>query len=101
MIVVPIPASSGSRRARSWIVRFAASIVCRSSCSGGACGSSRSKDSAAVFEATSPAWAPPMPSATTNSGPRMKSESSLALRWRPVSVRVAWSSIRSISSPRI
>ena len=36
-----------------------------------------------------------MPSATTKIGERTKNESSLALRWRPVSVRNAWSSTRS------
>ena len=35
-------------------------------------GSSRSKASAAAFEATSPAWAPPIPSATTKIGARTK-----------------------------
>ena len=54
-----------------------------------------------LCEATSPAWAPPIPSATTKIGARTKKESSLALRWRPVSVRKAWSSIRSIApTPR-
>src|SRR4029079_5489925 len=48
---------------------------------------------------TSPAWAPPIPSATTNSGARVKTESSLALRWRPVSVRTAESSILSAIEP--
>src|SRR3977135_3242614 len=41
-------------------------------------------------EATSPAWAPPIPSATphstTNSGERASSESSLARRCMPVSL---------------
>src|ERR1700689_562894 len=44
------------------------------------------KDSTAMREATSPAWAPPMPSATTNSGGRASSESSLARRCIPVSL---------------
>ena len=52
-------------------------------------------------EATSPAWAPPIPSATTKIGARTKNESSLALRWRPVSVRNAWSSTRSTAHPRL
>ena len=38
MIVVPIPARSGSARASSWIVRLAASIVSRRTRSGGAVG---------------------------------------------------------------
>ncbi len=96
MIVVPIPAREGSARASWWILLFAASIVSRSTGSGGASGRSRSKDSAAAFEATSPAWAPPIPSATTKIGARTNSESSFSLRWRPVSVRNAWSSTRSI-----
>ena len=48
------------------------------------------------FEATSPACAPPMPSATTNSGERTSSESSLARRWRPVSLPEYCSATRSI-----
>src|SRR6476619_3822072 len=101
VIVVPIPAREGSARARSWMRRLAASIVSRRKCSGGPSGRSRSKDSAAAFEATSPAWAPPMPSATTKIGARTKNESSLALRWRPVSVRNAWSSTRSTRHHRL
>src|SRR5271170_53260 len=48
-------------------------------------------------EATSPACAPPMPSATTNSGERASSESSLARRWRPVSLPAYCSATRSTS----
>src|SRR5215213_11413334 len=55
----------------------------------------RSTASTATAEATSPAFAPPMPSATANSGGRTASESSFALRWRPTSVRPACSTIRS------
>ena len=99
VIVVPIPAREGSARASSWIRRFASSIVSRRKPSAGASGRSRSKASAAVFEATSPACAPPIPSATTKIGARTKSESSFSLRWRPVSVRKAWSSIRSKPRP--
>src|SRR3954469_4862224 len=51
--------------------------------------------STATAEATSPAFAPPMPSATANSGGRTTSESSLAVRWRPTSVRPACSTMRS------
>ena len=47
-----------------------------------------SNESAAILDATSPAWAPPIPSATANTGPWTQ-ESSLAVRWRPVSVRNA------------
>src|SRR5271170_7389057 len=55
------------------------------------------KASTAMREATSPACAPPMPSATTNSGERASSESSLARRWRPVSLPAYCSATRSIS----
>ena len=56
----------------------------------------RWKASTASFEATSPACAPPMPSATTNSGERTISESSFARRWRPVSLPEYCSATRSI-----
>ena len=46
----------------------------------------RSKAPAAIRDATSPAWAPPIPSATAKMGERAKYESSLAFLWRPVSV---------------
>src|ERR1039458_7302901 len=55
------------------------------------------KDSTAIREATSPACAPPIPSGTTNSGERASRESSLARRWRPVSVPAYCSATRSIS----
>ena len=45
-----------------------------------------SNASTAIREATSPACAPPIPSATTNTGARANDESSLSRRWRPVSV---------------
>ena len=54
--------------------------------------------STATADATSPAFAPPMPSATANSGGRSTSESSLALRCRPTSVRPACSTIRSATA---
>src|SRR5436305_8928249 len=54
-------------------------------------------DSTAIRDATSPACAPPIPSATTNSGERASSESSLARRWRPVSVTAYCSPTRSMS----
>src|SRR5215210_381327 len=50
--------------------------------------------STATAEATSPAFAPPIPSATANRGGSTTSESSLALRWRPTSVRPACSMMR-------
>src|SRR4029077_5460634 len=80
-----------------WVVRFAPSIVSSRYRSGAAAGSSPANDSAAAFEATSPACAPPIPSATTNSGARVKKESSLALRWRPVSLRTASSAMRRLT----
>src|SRR5579859_6420372 len=55
--------------------------------------------STAIRDATSPARAPPIPSATTNSGARASSESSFARRWRPVSVPAYCSATRSIRSP--
>src|SRR5215210_3407765 len=51
--------------------------------------------STATADATSPAFAPPMPSATANSGGLTTSESSFAVRWRPTSVRPACSTMRS------
>src|SRR5215217_5108246 len=47
--------------------------------------------STATADATSPAFAPPIPSATANSGGLTTSESSFALRCRPTSVRPACS----------
>ena len=63
----------------------------------------RSKASIAMREATSPACAPPIPSATTNTGERAKYASSFARRARPVSECEKWSvATRSIGaiSPR-
>src|SRR5271154_1705353 len=96
--VVPIPACSALAWDSSWICELASSARAESASSGSA-GSSRPclKDSTAIREATSPAWAPPIPSATTNSGERASSESSLALRWSPVSVPAYCSATRSIS----
>src|SRR5919108_3392929 len=54
-----------------------------------------STTSTARADATSPARAPPMPSATANIGGRTTSESSFAVRWRPTSVRPACSTMRS------
>src|SRR3989337_1796067 len=50
--------------------------------------------STATAEANPPALAPPIPSATANSGGSTTSESSFALRWRPTSVRPACSTMR-------
>src|SRR3954453_8802622 len=49
----------------------------------------------ASSEATSPARAPPIPSATANRGGARKSASSLLSRWRPTSLAPACSMIRS------
>ena len=56
--------------ASPWIRWFAASVILRRNASAGSVPvrSASSKDSAAIRDATSPAWAPPIPSATTNSG---------------------------------
>ena len=70
--MVPMPARWDSARERSWIRRLASSITCTSASAGEPSGSPRSNDSTAISDATSPAWAPPMPSATTNSGARTK-----------------------------
>src|SRR5215212_10788033 len=51
--------------------------------------------STATADATSPAFAPPIPSATANSGGRTTSESSFAVRCLPTSVRPACSTMRS------
>ena len=54
------------------------------------------KASTTICDATSPACAPPMPSATTNTGALAKLESSLLRRWRPTSVRTIVSAALSI-----
>ncbi len=99
--VVPMPERVESRWERSWMRRLASITISRRNVSGGTLGSISvgSNDSAAIFEATSPAWAPPIPSATAKSGERTNSESSLALRWRPVSERYACSATVSMLTP--
>src|SRR5829696_6141748 len=79
--------------------RFASRMMPASCASAGSLDSRASSTaSTATADATSPALAPPMPSATANSGGMTTSESSLAVRWRPTSVRPAcsamWSAIR-------
>src|SRR5215210_4850769 len=54
------------------------------------------KASTASREATSPAFAPPMPSATAKKGGAITSESSLVCRWRPTSVAPALSTTPSM-----
>src|SRR3712207_589747 len=56
------------------------------------------KASTAMRAATSPACAPPIPSATTKIGERASSASSLAERWRPVSLLAKWSATLSMPS---
>src|SRR6185295_19289202 len=78
-----MPAVRASVRERSWIARLAPSMIRTSASDGDPSGMPPSNESTAILEATSPAWAPPMPSATTNSGARTKRLSSLPWRWRP------------------
>ena len=86
--MVPMPEREASCCAREWIWVFASSAIERRKVSGDSLPrSAGSNASAAILDATSPAWAPPIPSATANSGERAKYESSLAVRERPVSVR--------------
>ena len=63
---------------------------------GTALGQTLSNVSTAICDATSPACAPPIPSAITNTGARAYEESSLPRRWRPVSVRWIVSAARSM-----
>src|SRR5271165_413030 len=93
-----MPACSALEWDSSWIREFAWSASADSASSGSEASSRPClNDSTAIREATSPACAPPMPSATTNSGARASSASSLARRWRPVSVPAYCSATRSTS----
>src|SRR5829696_488214 len=76
-------------------MRRLASRTMRASCAsaGSVDAVAPSTASTATAEATSPALAPPIPSATAKSGGLTTSESSLALRWRPTSVRPACSTM--------
>src|SRR3954470_11901300 len=58
--------------------------------------------STTIVDATSPARAPPIPSATANSGACSNTRSSLLRRWRPVSdlAKLSWAT-RSISGPSL
>ena len=87
VIVVPMPEVAGSVLERSWTRRFA-SPISDATRSGPVKrpGSVSSSAAAASFDATSPAWAPPMPSATANSGGATTYASSFRRRLRPVSV---------------
>ena len=58
-------------------------------------GSAARNASMAISDATSPAWAPPIPSASTNSGACTNKLSSLPVRWRPTSEPCHFSLTRS------
>src|SRR5437763_13573185 len=73
---------------------FALRATSRRRSSGGRDSSCSSNASTAMRDATSPALAPPIPSATANSGERSRYASSLLWRCRPTSVRLAFSAIR-------
>src|SRR5215217_4742626 len=78
-----MPARWASLCERSWMRRLASSMMRTSASAGDPAPTPASNDSTAISEATSPACAPPMPSATANSGARTKKLSSLPWRWRP------------------
>ena len=82
VIVVPMPARAASTEEESWMRALASttSEASRSSTGCGPSGSPCSSTSIAICEATSPAGAPPMPSATPNSGARTNQRSSFVLR---------------------
>ena len=76
-----MPACSVSLADSSWMRALAERVSCASASSGAPESSRpRLKASIAIREATSPACAPPMPSATTKRGERDSSASSLARR---------------------
>src|ERR1700738_4283624 len=93
-----MPACSALECESSWMREFAA-IASVARAVSGSDDSSRPprKDSTAIREATSPACAPPAPSATTHSGGRASGDSPLARRWPPVSVPAYWSATRNTS----
>src|SRR5918992_4228186 len=90
-----MPARWASARDRSWMRRLASSMTLTRPAAGSPPGRPASNDSTAISDATSPAWAPPIPSATTNSGARTKRLSSLPCRWRPRSDAWKCSAMRS------
>src|SRR5215831_5430788 len=93
-----MPACSAWLCERSWIRRFAACTTAAIAASGSEASPRPCwKASTAIRAATSPACAPPIPSATTNSGARASMASSFARRWRPVSVPAYCSATRSTS----
>ena len=99
VIVVPMPEAAASLVARSWTRRFASRTSWRRAASPPRVRRWLSRSAAAARpEATSPACAPPMPSATANSGGAQTKASSLRRRLRPVSVSpAAWPSLTSRS----
>src|ERR671917_1684609 len=80
-------------------MRLFASRKMRASCASAGSSESRSPSntSVAIEDATSPALAPPIPSATAKKGGASTKSSSLALRWRPTSVLPACSTIRRVT----
>ena len=93
---MPIPCIDSSERALSWMRRLAPWMTLVSTSGSAPLGRSSSNERTAISDATSPAWAPPMPSATTNSGARTKKLSSLPCRWRPRSDAYQCSAMRNI-----
>src|SRR5918999_4095291 len=90
-----MPARWASARERSWMRRLAPSMTLTRPAAGSPSGRPASNDSTAISDATSPAWAPPIPSATTNRGARTKRLSSLPWRCRPRSDAWKCSAMRS------
>src|SRR3954468_5057662 len=80
-----MPAFDPSSTAIAWIRPFAVCTVSSSASGSEPASAASEKTSTTVCEATSPASAPPMPSATTNSGGSSRNESSLPSRSRPTS----------------
>ena len=85
VIVVPIPEAAASFDARSCTRRFASWISCDDAALAAAERPLSFIAAAARLDASSPACAPPMPSATPKSGGRTTYASSLRRRLRPVS----------------
>src|SRR3954467_3464333 len=77
---------------------FAAWTVASSASGSSPASAAAVNTSTTVRDATSPASAPPMPSATTNSGGRSRNESSLPSRSRPTSDSAACSTTPSSSA---
>src|SRR3954464_9523566 len=74
--------------------RLAERAMVSSRCSGGISSPGwLPTSSMAICDATSPALAPPMPSATTKKGGSSSSESSFEVRWRPTSLLPTCSTI--------